>query len=179
LRPSDPKTWRDDCAVVPPGKIAEQTPYEDLHDDRDVIRVCWSRFWEAQRTSALVKLPYETHAEFLEECARVLVELEQNWKHDRDNPKRLLLIDWLISADYIDNLEAQLDAITSSALSHLARGVRARWLRRDVRMAFDAVLASAARGKQKGYRAGHNIPHQREVRMQLLRVVVRLARGAK
>jgi hypothetical protein len=175
---SSPTTSRERCAVVPPGQIAEDTEYQDLQDDRDVIRVCWSWFWNAQRTTALAKLPADKHDAFLEECAHILVELEQNWKHDRDNPKRLLLVDWLISANKLpaDKLEEQLDEIKSSALSHLVRGVRARWLRRDVRMAFEAVLASAERGKEKDFYGYGNIPHQREVRMQLLRVIVRLVR---
>jgi hypothetical protein len=183
LRPSDSKQPRGDCsncAVVPPGQIAEHTEWEYLRDDRDVIGVCWVWFWNEQRQRALYKLPVDKHEAFLAECAQILVELEQAWKHDRDNPKRQLLVDWLISANKLDSdkLEAELAEIKSSALSHLVRGVKARWITRDVALAFDAVLASAKRGKEDYYKHG-NVEHQRVVRMQMLRCIARLARGAK
>jgi len=175
-------TWqREDCAVVPPGQVAERTEWAEMQDDRDVIGVCWSSFWDGQRNIALGQLPSDRHEAFVDECARMLVELEQAWPHDRDNPKRVLLVDWLITANTLsrDHVEAALEDIKSSSLSHLVRGVRARWLAPDIHRAYEAVLASAERGKQKDFYGHGNIAHQRVVRMQLLRFIVKLARRAR
>ena len=52
-RTDDPRAPREQCGVVPPGKIAEHTEYEALADDRDVIAVCWEWFWRGQLYAAL------------------------------------------------------------------------------------------------------------------------------
>jgi hypothetical protein len=172
---------RESCAIVPPGQIAEHTERDDLVDDRDTIAVCWSRFWDAQRDGALAAIPNDQHEAFLDECAHMLVELEQKWDHDRDNPNRLLLVDWLISANKIprDKLEDELYEIKSSALHHLVYGVRARWITRKLEVAYNAVLASALRFKPTAryYNYDDIRAVEREARMALLRLAVRLARG--
>lgn len=180
VRTSDPRSNRASCAVVPPGRTAEHTEWGDLADDRDTIAVCWQWFWDEQGRVALGHLQAPAQREaFLSECARLLAELEQATTEGGSEPLRLVLCDTLLASTLTpEALEAQLQTLGgNTSLRHLVNGVRARWLSRDVRAAYEAVLQSAERGKKDFWGHG-NVERQRTVRFALLRTIVRLVHGA-
>lgn len=162
----DPSACREDGVVVPPGQQATQ--WEESLDDRNSLRVLWDPFWKDQTRALAAAIPEAKRDTMLEECARALVVLEREWPHDGKH--RDTLLDWLVAGDRID-LEKELAAHTTSANRHLARGVRARWLERDIVDAFNAVMDSALRFDDSWRRT-----KQRPLRLALLRFGVELAR---
>lgn len=172
-RTADPRAPRDACGVVPPGRIAEHTEYEALADDRDVIGVCWEWFWMAQESAALRHVTGRLTEPFLDECAKVIAELERASK----DPVHLVLVDALLARpDSPGALEVSLATFSKdAAVRHLVDAVHARWITRDAKAAFDAALAIAT--GEKRYREHGNLARQGETRLSLLRTIVRLARA--
>ena len=155
---------RGDGVVYPPGEQPVEWSWNDRLDDRDVIGCLWEPFWSDQRRRLAARLPEDQRDRFLEECARMLVELEPR---EPALAERTLLIDWLIAADEVDRnlLDAELSKLAKrESLRHLAHGVHARWISRDVAAGFAAVVQGAARSKSEA-----------NARIALLRFGVRLA----
>jgi hypothetical protein len=156
-----------DCAVVPPGHTADETPYSDLADERDSTRVCWQPFWSQQVFAALQHVTGSARRYVLQECARRLAKLEAH----SDASERERLLTWLVEPPV--ELERELAAMKSTAL---VRGVRARWVTFSCSAAFQAVLDSAA-GPCTRDRWNHGDTNRETAeRMDLLRFVVQLTR---
>lgn len=168
---------RGACAVVPPGRTAEDTAWADMRDDRDSTAVCWQPFWNTQVAVALshVKGPLKRYV--LAECARQLGALERSWPHEgKHEDTKQALVGWLDDVTLTAaELEAELALVKEVSLVHLVRGVRARWLKRDCDAAVAAVLMSAERGKRDFWGHG-NTEREAAVRMELLRFIVHLVR---
>lgn len=167
---------REQCAVVPPGQTATHFEWSEMLDDRDTIAVCWQPLWDEQAAIALGHVKEAQREAVLAECARVLVELEEQSPSEGDDGTRRALVEWLKAREAPAQLEPALAAITDKALGHLVQGVRARWIDRNLRAAFEAVMASAERGRRDFWGHG-DVARQGAVRFALLRFIVRLARG--
>lgn len=133
---------RGDGLVVPEGQRAFETAWADRADDRDVVGVLWEPEWRQQERALARAIPEAKREGVLEACARMLTTLERDF--GRADEGVALLLDWLVSIEGIVGLEAQLDALRDERHQHLAWGLRARWITRDVASAFEAVDAGAA-----------------------------------
>lgn len=177
VRCSRAASSRRECAVVPPGRTAEDTAWGDMLDDRDTTAVCWQPFWNTQVAVALghVKGPLTRYV--LAECARQLGALERSWPHEgQHEDTKQALVGWLDDVTLTpEALERELALVKEGSLVHLVRGVRARWLKRDCDAAVAAVLMSAERGKRDFWGHG-NTQREAAIRMELLRFIVRLVR---
>jgi hypothetical protein len=176
VRCSSVTASREQCAVVPPGQTAEDTPWGDMMDDRDTTAVCWQPFWDTQVAVAVSRVEGLRRRALLIECAERLVELEGS-SPDADAPERQrALLGWLRATTRPPgDLASELTAITQRSLSHLRDGARARWLGFDCAAAVNAVLRSAERGPRDFWGHG-DTAREAVVRMELLRFIVRLVR---
>ena len=163
---------RENAIVVPPGRKAQLTDYEDWADDRDVLRVLWAPFWTEQAVGAVRHLTGPQRARLLTEYAHLLAALEERWCTATKLRERATFIDRLRSDAPIDGeqLRAWLVRSKKRSVRHLVRGLRARFLTHDVEAAIEAVTESAARiAAPLGWRNA--------LRFELLRLAVRLVRG--
>lgn len=165
---------KDGGAVVPPGKTAEHTDPTDMADDRDIIQVCWVWFWLGQVLAALKHVTPTQRRYAFGECVRQLRELQRGWPPNADA--------WF-SEDALptDALERELSAPdptnkVKSRRARLVSGLRRAWLKGDLSAAVDLVLIAAAGPERRWDREG-DLTRQGEVRMELLRFIVRLVRG--
>ncbi len=128
-----------DCAVVPPGRVGEAWPWDEMLDDRDVDAVLWRPF-RAEQHAAIARVVTGPAIDVvLEEAARRLVAIDR-----RQTPPHPELADWLIGGGAIDPqlLDAEL-AARRDAPPYLAWGIRARWLERSVSLALAAIAESS------------------------------------
>ncbi|MBM4779368.1 MAG: hypothetical protein GQE15_16800 [Archangiaceae bacterium] len=171
VRCTNAKTDRRECAVVPPGQTAEHTEWGEMFDDRDTTAVCWQPFWNGQVAAALRHVQGASKRSLLVECARWLKQLERG---GGEGETQQTLVGWLDEVRLgPEALERALVVVTERSLTHLVRGVRARWLEGDCRAAVDAVLTSAERGRRDFWGHG-DTAREALVRMELLRFIVRL-----
>lgn len=167
---------REDGIVLPPGHPEPWPTYEHSLDERDVMKWLWEPFWTDQCTRLAASIPEAQREAMLDECARMLIELERDRDlrraRDETRASRETLVDWLVTGGSLDReqLETELANHATSTLAHLVSGVRARWLTRDVQPAIAAVLRSAERYDDKYKR-----PAQTATRLALLRFAARLA----
>lgn len=166
---------KDGGAVVPPGKTAEHTDPTDIADDRDIIQVCWAWFWLGQVLAALKHVTPTQRRYVFGECVRQLRELQRGWPPNA--------ADAWFSEDALptDALERELSAPdptnkVKSRRARLVSGLRRAWLKGDLSAAVDLVLIAAAGPERRWDREG-DLTRQGEVRMELLRFIVRLVRG--
>lgn len=135
-RPGEP---RDAYAVVPPGRQAEAWDYERWADDRDSDAVLWKPFRAGQH-AAIARAATDAALDLvLEEAARHLVAFERTRRTHQP-----VLLDWLIAGAGLDpaRIRDELATTFRGAPTHLVRGIRARWLTRDVAAALAAVTDS-------------------------------------
>lgn len=146
---------RHDGVVLPPGEIATETPVEDWADDRDVERVLWIPFFEAQRTTFVRAIPRALHQSLIAEYAALLVDLERRWASGPKSIARAPLLDWLCAEGPIDvdELARVIDEHGRRSVRHLVQGLRSRWVTHDLEAAFGAVMASAQRFEDGTVRA--------------------------
>lgn len=149
------------AVVWPPGREVPEKSYD--YDDRDAYRLLWRPFFEEQQAIAARAVAGDPSV--LAEYARVLAELERAWM--RGSTERDEWVTWLVDGG------APAELRDGSAIRHLVRGIRARWVRRDVEMMLAACIASIER-------FGHTrkAPIEREaLRHELVQLAVRVARG--
>lgn len=134
-------------------------------DERDSYRWLWKPFYEQQQAIAARAVVGDPSV--LAEYAAVLAELERAWM--RGSMEREPALAVLLQGGNVDEFVAG----AGRAQVHLVRGVRARWVRRDVAMMLDACISSIERFGQT-----RRFPITREeLRHELVQLAVRVARG--
>ena len=167
---------RADSIVLPRDAPDPWPTFEHSLDDRDAIGRLWEPFWSDQSRQLAAAIPEARHDAMLEECARMLIELERDRPlaraKDETRTARDTLVDWLITGGGLDRdqLAAELAHHPQASISHLVTGVRARWLTRDVHAAIAAVVASAQRSDTR-----YDRTHAHAARLALLRFAARVA----
>jgi len=158
-----------DGVVVPPGETAQETPFEDRADDRDVDGVLWAPFYLEQGAALARSIPEELRQQVVDAYARILADLEERWAKGAMRIERAPFVEWLRTDGPVDEayIERWLVNHNKRSVDHLVQGIRARWLTHDVMTAFGAVMTSVERIKA-------DPELQRATRIELLRSAARV-----
>jgi hypothetical protein len=158
--------------VLLPGETSRDPTWSESVDDRDIDETLWSPLHDEQARRVCRRIPASRLRDFITEAARHLAGFEQR-RRDGHTPRDAALIELARAVGehgWLDAHDARLDALLDDAkggVAALATRIRRVLRANDPHVALDVTVAAAPRDRQN------------DVRFELLRAGVRIARHAE